>query len=191
MTKRLPFNTAPLPMKLRIEDYEVLAGSGAFENYAKTELIDGEILFMNAQHRPHGIVKMKLYDAMRDALKALDSPFRAVMEFSIALPPDSMPEPDIALTSEPRGEGPVPLHSVALVIEVSDASLEYDLGRKATLHTRHGVPEYWVADVEGQTIHQMWGTVDGAYAERRALAFGKPIAMETISELVVDTAGLA
>ena len=105
MTEQLPLNTTPMPIRLRIEDLMLLDAGGAFGAYAKTELIEGEILFMNAQHRPHGMVKMELYDALRDALLALGSPLRPVIEFSLAIPPDSMPEPDIMLTSEPRGDG--------------------------------------------------------------------------------------
>ena len=43
MTEILPLNTAPLPLKLRVEDYLALDASGAFAAYAKTELLDGEI----------------------------------------------------------------------------------------------------------------------------------------------------
>ena len=114
MTEHRPLNTAHLPVKLRIEDYLLLDRSGAFDGYAKTELLGGEIYFMNAQHRPHARVKMMLYDAIRDALIASNSPQKAMVEASIAMPDDSVPEPDIVLTSEPDGEGLIPLPSVAL-----------------------------------------------------------------------------
>jgi len=48
MTEQGVFNTSPLPVRLRVEDYLLLDESGAFADYHKTELIDGEVLFMNA-----------------------------------------------------------------------------------------------------------------------------------------------
>jgi Uma2 family endonuclease len=190
MTEHRPLNTSPLPVRLRLEDYLLLDESGAFEGYAKTELIAGEIFYVNAQYRPHALAKMQLYDALRDALRSINSDLRAMVEVSIALPPDGAPEPDIVLTSEPHGEGLVPLSSVALVIEVSDATLDTDLGRKASLYASAGIAEYWVADINARVVHQMWKPSDDAYAERRSAAFGIQIVAATIKALVAETSGL-
>jgi Uma2 family endonuclease len=190
MTEHLPLNTEPLPVKLRIEDYLLLDRSGAFDSYAKTELIEGEIYFMNAQHRPHALAKMELYDALRDRLRALGSSLRPIVEASIAIPERSAPEPDIVLTSEPVGQGLIPLASVALIVEVSDTTLATDLGRKAALYARHSIPEYWVADLEGGLIHQMWSPEGEAYVERREVKFGDRMEAATIEGLAVETAGI-
>lgn len=190
MTEQLPLNTRPMPIRLRIEDFVLLDQSGAFDKYAKTELVEGEILFINAQHRPHGMVKMELYDALRDALRSLRSPLRPVIEFSVVLPPDSMPEPDIMLTSQPRGEGPVPLASVALVIEVSDHSLDFDLGAKARIYAAAGIPEYGVADLNARLIHQMWAPEGKEYSERRKVAFAGPVEAVTIAGIALDTSSI-
>ncbi len=184
----LPLNTAPLPVKLRIEDYLLLDRSGAFDGYAKTELIEGQIFYMNAQHRPHARIKMKLYDAISAALREARSPFTAFVEASISIPDHGVPEPDIVLTSEPDGEGLIPLASVALVIEIADTTLSTDLGRKAALYATAGIPEYWVADIEAKVIHQLWAPEDDAYAQARAVAFGERIAAMTVAGLVVEVA---
>ncbi|MBX9859735.1 MAG: Uma2 family endonuclease [Sphingomonas sp.] len=186
MTEVLPLNTTPLPVKLRIEDYLLLDRSGAFDAYAKTELIDGEIFYMNAQHRPHARIKSQLFLAISAALRASQSPFEALVEASIAIPDRGVPEPDIVLTSEPEGEGLIPLGTVALVIEVADTTLTNDLGVKARLYARAGIPECWVADVEGQIIHQLWAPEGGTYAQRRDVAFGERIAAVTVAGLVVE-----
>ncbi len=190
MTEQLPLNTSPLPLKLRIEDYLLLDRSGAFDAYAKTELIEGEIFFMNAQHRPHALAKMELYDALRDSLREIGSRLRPIVEASIAVPERSAPEPDIVVTSRPAGEGLIPLSYVALVVEVSDTTLANDLGRKGTLYARHGIQEYWVADLNARMIHQMWAPEGEAYAERREVAFGERIEAATIDRLAVETDSL-
>jgi Uma2 family endonuclease len=175
--------------RLRIADYLLLDRSGAFDGQ-RTELLEGDVIVMSPQFRPHGMAKLELYDRLRDLLRASGSPLRPVIDFSLALGEHNLPEPDILLTTEPGGEGAVPAATVALVIEVADTTLATDLGAKAALYARGGIPEYWVADLHARVIHQMWSPADEAYAERREAAFGERIAAATVDGLMVDTAGM-
>jgi len=84
------------------------------------------------------------------------------------------------------GDGPVPLGSVALVIEVADTTRARDLGVKVALYARNGIAEYWVADVQSKVILQLWAPEGDRYAERREIAFAAPIAAATISGLTLD-----
>lgn len=190
MTELLQIDTRAHRAKLSAADFELLDRHGAFAAYRKTELIDGDIYFVNSQLRLHGIVKMELYDALRDALKALGSPYRPVTEFTLSLSDTDRPEPDVMLTSEPRGPGFVPVASVPLVIEVSDTTLKIDLGKKLRQYGKAGVREYWVADVNGRVIHRMWSPSARGYAESDKVAFGEPLASATISDLAIATGGL-
>ena len=190
MTAHKPFNTSPLPVKLRVEDYLLLDRSGAFDDYARTELIEGEVLFMNAQHRPHARIKSRLYRLIAEALDQAGGRLEALVEASIAIPPHNAPEPDILVTDAPDGDGLVPLASVGLVVEVADSTVESDLGVKAALYASSGIPEYWVADVSGWMIHQMWSPGGEAFAERRQIGFGARIGAATIEGLAVETAGI-
>ena len=178
------------PLPLRVEDFFLLDASGAFEGYGKTELLDGGVVYVNAQHRPHARCKTALYDALRDSLRSLGSPLVVLIEATIAMPPHDAPEPDLVLTSEPDGEGPVPLSSVALIVEVSDTTLEGDMGTKAAIYARHEVPEYWVADLAGRHIVQMWNPAQDGYADRREVPFGARIEAVTIAGLGATTGGL-
>jgi Uma2 family endonuclease len=178
--------TRTLP--LRIEDFLLLNDTGAFEGYGKTELIDGGIVYMNAQHRPHAKVKMYIARALDKMLG--DGPPAVLTEVTIAIPPHNAPEPDIVVTSAADGDGPVPLASVRLIVEVSDTTLRDDLGIKLKLYARNGIPEYWVADVEGRVIHQMWEPSGEAYAERREHVFGESVGAATLAGVSVATGGL-
>lgn len=75
MTLIAPLNV-PQPVKLRIEDYELLLRAGTFAHLAKTELIDGVIVEMDAQYRRHSFAKNELTYRLRRALEALGSPIR-------------------------------------------------------------------------------------------------------------------
>ena len=184
--ERIELSTEQHPLKLRVQDFLLLDERGAFDAYAKTELLDGEIYFVNAQHRPHASMKMKLYDAIRDALRAAGSGLRPVVEASVELSEHDAPEPDIFLTSEPDGDGLYPGSSVALVVEVADTTLAGDLTTKAAIYARGGVPEYWVADVNGRVAHRLWAPDGDGYAERSQHAFGDDVTAATIAGLAIS-----
>ncbi len=46
---------------------------------------------------------------------------------------------------------------VVLVVEVSDETLEYDLGRKAVIYAEAGYADYWVVSMEGVYAHSVPG----------------------------------
>ena len=61
------------------------------------------------------------------------------------------PEPDVAVI-RPREDdyrsglpGPA---DVLLIIEVAASSIDYDRGVKLTLYARHGIPEFWIVNVD-------------------------------------------
>lgn len=181
----------PRRLWLRVEDFLLLNESGAFDDVAKTELIDGEIVTMNAQFRPHAFAQSALLVRLATALQALDLGLTAVIEAAVAMPPHDMPEPDIVITCEPRGDGPVPVASVKLVIEVASTTRSFDLGRKATLYARGGIPEYWVVDLQNAEIVRHWQPVGEAYGALDRVAFGGDLASVTLPTLIVATGGLA
>jgi len=144
----------PVPHRLTVADFELLAESGAFQHNSRTELIEGEIFAMNALGRRHSQTHTRLPVRLSNAVLALDRGLKALIAPSVRMPPDSEPELDIVVTSEAEGDGPVPLASVSLLVEVSDTTLTFDLVRKARVYAHHGVPEYWVIDVNSETVIQ-------------------------------------
>lgn len=190
--KRATSSDANVPQRYRltISDYLLLDREGAFEAYQKTELIDGAVYAVSPQHRPHGFIKDELAYRVRRKLEAVGSPLHVATEQSVEIAPHSEPLPEFVLTSEPRGEGPIPVASVALVVEVSDSTLDYDLGEKLRIYAAAAISEYWVADVNARVIHQMWAPEGEAYAERRKVPFGEPVEAATIKGLAVETGGI-
>lgn len=179
----------PQAAKLRVQDFELLHNAGVFSEYVKSELIEGEIWVMNAVWTAHAKAQSRLIHAITESLKSIDSTLETYANLSIDLSDDSMPEPDIVV-AEDHNEGAMPLSKVKLVIEISDSTLDIDLGRKATLYANAGILEYWVADVNGRVIHQMWMPGVGGYGERRMVVFGDAALAETVVGLRVDTGGL-
>ncbi|RDE06521.1 Uma2 family endonuclease [Sphingomonas aracearum] len=190
MIEAVPLTTEPLPVKLRVEDYLTLDRLGSLDAYARTELIDGRIVYTNVRHKPRARITSRLALVLGNALLESASGLEALIGGSVAMPPHDVPVPDIAITNEPEGTGLIPLDSLALVVEVADATLRHDLGRKQAVYARAGVPEYWVVDVNAGVIHQMWAPSVENYAERRQIAFGERLDAATVAGLCVDTGGL-
>ena len=183
--------TTPRPARLTVDDFLLLSRSGAFDRYAKTELINGTVTVVNAQFSEHLTAKIDLLLLLNDACNRLGTGLRVWSEGSIGLSGDSMPEPDLFITDVRPTTGAVRPETVVLIAEVSDTTSRFDLGEKARLYAAHGIPEYWVVDLQGRTIHQMWRPEPGGYAESRASVFGKRIEAVTLAGLGVTTEGLA
>lgn len=188
MTEQRPLTTSPVAYRLTVEDFFRLDAAGAFATYGKTELIRGEVFYMNAQHRPHARAKAAVYDAIRDWIRATGSDLAILSEATVAMPPHSAPEPDLILTSEPEGEGPVPIGSVRLLVEIADTTQQNDLRVKSALYAENGVAEYWVVDLKAKQVHRMFAPTAAGYTNHDQTPLGERIDAATIAGLVVDLA---
>ena len=136
--------------RLDVHAYDRMAEVGLLEPDARVELIEGEIVDMVPIGVGHGgattgLTNILAVAAAGRALVTAGGPLR--------LSDDSEPQPDVMLV-RPRADfyrtaHPVPA-DVLLVIEVSESSLRFDRTVKLPLCARHGIPEYWIANlVEG------------------------------------------
>ena len=119
----------------------------------------------------------------------MDSDLEVLSEVSVLLDDYNLPEPDLVATWH-RGDGAVPLDSVALVVEVSDSTLSIDTGRKAGLYAAVGVPEYWVVDVNKHRVLMYRTPDDDGYLDHSVTPFGEPLVSATIPGLEVGSANL-
>ena len=145
---------AVYPIPLLVQDFLLLRDRGALANGARTELIEGVIYALSPQHQPHAFAQAELAYQLRKALLSAPSYLFLGVEASIALSRSDLPQADIVVATRWGKTGPVPVTSVALIVEVADSSAGRDTGEKAALYSLHGVPEYWVADVGARIIHQ-------------------------------------
>lgn len=75
------------------------------------------------------------------------------------------------------------------MIEISDTTQRYDMGRKAAIYRDHGVREYWVLDVVKRESHVHLLGVDGAWP-KGAVSFDEVVAPTLVSGLSVRIADL-
>ena len=117
---------------------------------------------------------------------------RVATEQTVDLSAHSQPQPDIILTTEPKGEGGIPVATVALIVEVSGSTLSFDLGEKADLYAKAGVPEYWVVDLNENRVlmHANPRPGDWGYDGQLDVLFGVTLYAATVEGLEVETTGL-
>lgn len=78
---------------------------------------------------------------------------------------------------------------VFLIIEVADTTSRYDREIKLPLYARHGIPEVWLIDVEGQlTIFE--GPAGGRYRDGRRVDPLGVLAPKALPGIEVDLSRL-
>lgn len=82
--------------------------------------------------------------------------------------------PATELTSNPRSE------DIALLVEVSDTSLRFDLEVKARLYAPAEIAEYWVIDVTSQRLIIHREPIEGAY--QSVEAFGREVSVPRLEK---------
>ena len=124
---------------LRMQDAGIISEE---ENF---ELIEGEIVPMQAKTHIHELIKSALTLAVA---RALPERLWLGVETTIYLSANTFVEPDLVIY--PRGIKleEVKGSDILVAIEVAATSLAYDRGLKARLYARHGVNELWVIDAE-------------------------------------------
>jgi Uma2 family endonuclease len=121
----------------------------------KLELIEGELIDKMGKKRPHTngqtFTQGWLIRVFGVEFVNIETPIDVAQKDN----PTSEPQPDAIVLNRPTWEinrdNPQPA-DVALVVEVSDSSLAFDLTRKAALYARAGIQDYWVLDVIGRRL---------------------------------------
>ena len=190
MGVQVPLGSYSQLLRVTAEQLEAMAIRGALAGLPRIELRDGVLCQMNPQYRPHLLAKSAVYDALRDALRALGSTLGVASEGSVRIGEREVPMPDVFVWEVHRGAGPVPVEHVRLVVEVSDTTLEDDLGRKRQVYAAGGVLEYWVVDLLGRVVRQYWAPGDDGYASETVVPFGGQLSAATLPGLDIDTTAL-
>ncbi|ACY49037.1 protein of unknown function DUF820 [Rhodothermus marinus DSM 4252] len=151
------------------EAFEKLAEVGLIEPDARLELVDGEILQkMSPQSSRHAAAIRRIEETLRSVFP-LDR-YDVRVQLPLALGPYSEPEPDVAVV-EGTLDDYVEAHpsTAVLVVEVADASLQFDRTRKAALYARAGIPDYWIVNLLDGVLEVHRQPEGDTYRERLVL----------------------
>lgn len=137
--------------------YQQIVEAGALDG-EHVELLGGIMTEMSPQSAAHAAIAeaVALYLAPAGRVRS-HSPF----EIAGA---DSLPEPDVLLTDEPRDASRHP-RTARVVVEVAISSQPVDRDIKAPLYALAGVPVYWLIDVPARVIEVRSEPLAGSYSD--------------------------
>jgi Uma2 family endonuclease len=136
-----------------VDDIRRMIDAGVIDEDERFELIEGEIVPMQAKSVAHDNIKHALNLALA---RAVPDGVYVGIEATIQLTKDVLLEPDIAIisravyTADPKSFAQPQAKDVLLLVEIAVSSLAFDRNIKARLYARHGIREYWVIDATGR-----------------------------------------
>lgn len=126
-----------------LDRYLDAAESGVLAD-EKVELINGEIVAMPAQKEPHALSVSR---TTRELMALFAEPYFVKIQSTFRLSQYSAPEPDVMVLPEVKDSGRSIHDTPILVVEVSETTLRYDRGAKASMYASRGIADYWVINL--------------------------------------------
>jgi Uma2 family endonuclease len=163
----------PSPLyRITVDQYEAMADSGIFGERERVQLINGCLVEKMTQHPPHSIADDLCGEALRLAFPPgwYVRPGKPVRIPGLA----SMPEPDRSVARGSirdygdRHPGP---DEIALVVEVSDSSLDEDR-KLAEIYGKAGIPVYWIINLVDHQVEVYSDPGPSGYQSLEVLAPG-------------------
>ncbi len=124
-----------------IAEIEEMVTAGIIAENERLELIGGEIVPMSPKGAWHETVKAELN---LHWARLLPRETILVPETTFRIGERDFLEPDFVFWPRALGIPGLKPEVVQLVVEISDSSLAYDIGRKAAMYAALDIPDYWV-----------------------------------------------
>lgn len=173
-----------------INEWRRLGEANIFPPESRLELINGEILEMapiGFNHAGH-VIRLLNFFAPLVSNKALVN-----AQNPLQLGDLSEPEPDFMLL-KPNADFYSSRHpnanDVLLLIEVADSSLTFDQNQKLRLYALHGIPEYWLLNLNDECLEVYRKPNGEVYAEKTTLRVGDTITLSQLNEISIRMADI-
>ncbi len=170
-----------------LAEIEAMAAAGILLEDERFELIGGEAVPMSPKGNRHELLKASL---IRYWSKRIPDHLFFTPETTFRVDEDSFFEPDFVFYDKATGLANLKPHNVLLVVEISDSSLGFDLGRKANLYAMFGVRELWVIDAVKLETHIFRQPAMEGYGEKSLIGPDAELAPDFAPELAVKLAEL-
>jgi Uma2 family endonuclease len=138
------------PRRWTRDEYDRMVDAGILHDDEEVELIEGEILQMTPQKRPHAAAVLLVTETLR---RAFGEQYTVQPQVPLAVSDDSEPEPDIAVVAGAiRDFRDLHPTTAVLIVEVADSSLVFDRRRKARIYAGAGIAEYWIVNLVDRCV---------------------------------------
>lgn len=177
---------APAKHRLTATEFRRMAEVGILRADDRIELIEGELIDMAPIGSNHASVVARL-NAWLAA--AAGGRFIVFPQNPVSLSEHSEPQPDLTLlkSRDDYYRDALPTaQDVLLLIEVADATLEYDRSTKVPLYARSGIAEVWLVNLRGGAIEVFRAPGVQGYARVTRIERGQRIAPLAFPDLVLQ-----
>ena len=172
------------------ERYLELISSGTLGPSDKVELINGIITAMSPAGPEHDYTIMQLTELLMPVIPA----YRLLIQSTINLGEGQVFDPDLAVIKR-RGEdaykhkhaGP---DDILLIIEVAASSMKRDAKVKMPIYAIAGIPEYWIADIENQSLIVHRDPQEATYASIQTIQGDSPVQATSVEGLSLTPAAI-
>lgn len=168
--------------RFTLDDVLRMQEAGILDESARVELIDGALVEMASEGEAHSRLKMQI---AKQFILSFGDAVQVMIESTLRLSPTNAPDPDLYLYDQALSLSEINGANVGLVIEVAQSTLRSDLAFKAELYAQHGVRDYWVVDVNTDTLIVHRSLAGGVYRDVTHHA-----ARETVTALVLPSVSL-
>lgn len=140
------------------DEYLAMTEAGILMEGGRVELVDGKIVEMAGMGTPHYMCSVRCNMMLTDRLKAGDA-YVVTQQLPITLSRYSEPEPDLCIVRGTaaeflaRNRKPY-ADEIALVIEISDTTYDFDSTNKLNIYALARVQEYWIVNLPTETLEQ-------------------------------------
>jgi Uma2 family endonuclease len=176
--------------RFSVKEYYRMAETGVLRPDARVELLNGEIIDMSPIGPFHGGLVNRL---IRIYGKLSNGRWQASAQNPLRLDDHSEPEPDFMLL-KPSPDDYTSRHprpdEAFLLVEVADASLDYDLEEKLPAYGHAGVAEVWIVNLRDQSLEVYREPHFTGYGSKTIVRAGDTIAPLAFPDAAVDVAEL-
>ena len=178
--------------RFSVSQYHQMIATGVLGENDRVELLDGRIVDMT----PIGSLHSVVVELTSRALSAAIGPQWHVRNQQPITLDDSEPEPDLivargAVTQYVQGH-PSP-SDIGLVVEVADASLDWDRTEKLRIYASAAMPVYWIINLSDSQIEifrnprPAGGSTPATYQSREVIALDGAVRL-TLDESDIEIA---
>ena len=174
--------------KFTTEDFYHLYETGLFDSKDRVELLNGEIIIMQAIGHRHAqaVTWLNAEFGEQSRRRYMISP-----QNPVELERYSMPQPDLTLVPWSRRTArrhPTP-EEVFLIIEVADSSLAYDREEKRRAYASAGIREFWLLNLADDVLEIYRQPEGSAYREQLTIpadGTASPLAFPDVTIALAD-----
>lgn len=180
---------APKPFRFTVERYDAMIDAGILGENDRVELIRGEI-----------VPKMPIRSPLASCVAQLTRQLIILCgERAVIWPQnpvrfaDSEPEPDVSVLRPRPGayadDKPEP-PDVLLLIEVADASLEFDREDKLPIYAEAGIREYWIVNLPDDVIEVYRDPAGKSYRSQTVARRGDSITLLALPDVAIGVSDI-